>query len=229
MILRRLFMLTALAVAASLCLGDRANAAYDVSTSITTVTGVPAISGLTLNSGPGSFVITGINGGTVVVTTGFTTFVDGGGSTIYLVNSNFTGFAGSLFTANEFVYANLAPGDTSSYTFTTQVKVTNPSLSSNTGAFTETATYTMSGGSGTGATPSLSTMTIVVGGLSFAIFNPQITSLTANSISNFGSVSAQLTAVPEPASVLTLGVGLVGVAGLGLRRMKRRVWLNKRL
>jgi hypothetical protein len=215
-------MLTALAVAASLCLSDRANAAYDVSTSIQSVTGVPAISNLSLNA-PGSFVITGANGGTVAAPFGFTSFNDGAGSTIYLVNSNFTGFNGSLFTANENVYGNLVGGDTTSFTFTMLVKVTNPSLSVNTGTFTETATYNLSGGSATGASqPTISNSSITVGGVSFAIFNPQITSMTGNSASNNGSVSAQITSVPEPASVVMLGVGLVGVAGVGLRRRKKQ-------
>jgi len=156
MILRRLFTLIALTVAASLSLSDRAHAGYDVSTQVPTanITGSPAIQGTpTLTVGAGTFLVPGINGGLVTTTNGFTTFVDGAGSTIWLVNSSFTNFTGNPFTATEQVYGDLKAGDTSSFTFTMVIKVTNPSGSATTGSFTETATYNLGGGSATGVFP----------------------------------------------------------------------------
>jgi len=124
MLLRRLFTLIALTVAASLSLSDRAHAGYDVSTQVPTanISGSGTISGQTLVLGSGSFTVPGINGGTVSTTNGYTSFVDGAGSTIWLVNSSFTNFSGNPFTANEFVYGDLKAGDTSSFTFTIVIK-----------------------------------------------------------------------------------------------------------
>jgi len=224
MILRRFFTMAALAVVASLTLSDRAHAGYDVSTSVPTasVTGGSSI----MTFAPGStFVITGANGGTVTATYGYTSFVDGGGSTIYLVNSYFSNFIGNPFAAVENVYANYNSSDTSTWSFTDVIKVTNPSASlggTSTGTFTESASYSMAAGGGTGSAPSLGSPTsIMVGGVTFTIFNPQVTSLTANSVSNNGALSAQITTVPEPASVVMLGGGLAGVVALGLRRRRK--------
>jgi len=225
MILRRLFTLTALTVAALLSLSDRASANYDVSTTVTAgnITGT-GVTGITPIAPGGTFVI-GVT--TITAANGGTQFTDGGGSTVYLVNyfsPNNT--AGSLITPSELVYVKASGADSSTFSFTDTITVTNPSTTGSTGFFSQSASYTLSvsggGGSATGSPTGLTPPSITVNGNVFNISNPQVTSATANN-TNPGAVSSQITAIPEPTSVVMLGIGLVGVVGVGLRRRKRQI------
>jgi len=239
MIVRRFFTLAAIAVAASLSLSDRAHANYDTSVSVVSVTGT----GVTIinANGTGSFTSPLLNGGSPISTpNGFFEFRDGGGATVYLVNEVLTNLTGTNGLNETIFVSNSGVNDQSSWTTNLLISVTNPSVTQgggSTGQFggtptanvAETANFTMNNQAYGPTVPLGSNVTfgsptfIVVGGLGFTLFQPGGSGGQANQTLNNGSISAEITTVPEPASVVMLGVGLVGVVGLGLRRMKRQV------
>jgi hypothetical protein len=226
MILRRFFTLAALAAVASLGLSGRAQAGYDFSTAVPSgnITGGSSI----VVSPNTSFTDPNLNGGNPVSTPfGYTRFLDGGGSTVYLINSYTQNFpasnAPSTPTTNMLISTPSGTNDSSSFTFIMNVTVINPSLSGNTGLFQEKVGYGMQVTSGAGSAvtnlgPSFQGPTgITVQGTQFFITNPQATSVQVNNTGNAG-LSAQINSIPEPASVVMLGAGLIGVVTLGVRR-----------
>jgi len=233
MILRRFFTLVALAVAALLSLSDRANAGYDYSTSVP----IGNVTGASVGPATSSAAFT-LTGGTTITPSNsqvpYTFFTDGGGSTIYLVNSSATnvGYGVNTGAPVENVYVSTPVGvtDKSTWSFTEIITVTNQSVSlgppNATGTFTETAQYVMNvtGGTGNAQISSVALTgptSITIGANSFSINTPTQTQVQVNNATP-GAVGANITSIPEPASVVMLGVGLVGVAGLGLRRMKKQ-------
>jgi hypothetical protein len=238
MILRRFFTLVALAVAVSLSFSSRAHASYD--TSVSAVSAAAVGGALTT---PLSATTTGpiVDGrlGTIAAPTGYETFVDQSGSTIYLVNQVLTGLS-SASTVNEALYVSTASAsDLSTWTVTLAISVTNPTLTppavffgsgTPTSAGVETATYVMNITSGAGTvtpTPPVPTLTgsttIIVGSNSFLLSSPSAAGQQANAVVNNGAVAANITpsAIPEPASVVLLGGGLAGVLVLSLRRRSK--------
>jgi hypothetical protein len=261
MILRRFFTLAVLAVAVSLSFSGRANASYDTTTSVFGVSGTGVVVGTVPGTGPTGQSLTPTTPFTIATsplpttitpTNGWFGFVDGGGSTIYLVNqvlgptTNPPPLVG-LSVANEalFVSAGTGVNDTSTWTATLQIGVANPGGGATLGspivyfgsgttaaAGVESATYVMSIASGAGGaiptppTPTLSgALAIIVGSNSFLLSNPSALLQQSNATTNNGGIGAAITtgAIPEPASVVILGSGLAGVLVLGLRRRSKVV------
>jgi len=231
MIVRRIFTLTALVVAASLSLSDRANAGYDYSTSVSSVTDTGG--GGTTPIPAGSTI--SIGGTNVPVTFGGTKFVDAGGSTIFLLDSFTSNFptgtpAGPV--ENIFISTPGGVSDSSTWSFQETIKITNPSASlggSATGNLVVTAQYVMqvTGGAGSailtpGSATSVGPTSVTVGGNSFFLTNVGASStVQVNNSSTNAALGANINTIPEPASVVMLGGGLIGVMALGLRRRRR--------
>jgi len=239
MLLRRLLTITALVVTASLSLSDRAHANYDTSTSVASI--VDPGGGLLQQfpvPPPANATFTDPRLGTQLTPAGYATFVDGGGSTVYLVNQVLTNVSGTSG-VNESIFVSTPAGvtDNSTWTINLLVAVRNLTGVGPVGQFGNgsnvaiSATYVVSstspgGGSfGSSALPSyIAPTSIIVGPNSFTLGLPGgATGGNVNGTTNNGGISGTITtgAIPEPASVVMLGCGLAGVIGLGLRRKKK--------
>jgi len=213
MMQKRFAVLGALVCALSLFNGDRAEASYNYSTSlaITSVTG-----GATFTNG----------------TTGAQATLDG--TTLFLANVARTGFGvPSVSTVNigDVGVSSTAtpggPGTSFTVTYTDTIALTNVPPPGNTtgspGSITLTGTITLSGvTSGTGIISNayiISFGTTTVGTIPFSVAGTNFGNPTINGAP--GTLGGQITAVPEPASIVMLGLG-VGVLGVvGLRRRFR--------
>jgi len=226
---KRFAILTGLALVGSLVAGVRADAAYSYS------------SVLTINSGTGGGAISNS-----AAPGGISTFTLANGTQLQFQNvANGLFIPGSPLTpsiANVGVVPTAAaPGSTFSVTYTDVVTITNPSPGGATGTFTVTGTLTannvaLTAGQFSGTTTNTyasptSPVTITVDGNTFTLVvsgtadvgysTPTIGQPVAGV--GAGSLSANLTSaavgtVPEPASVVMMGLGLGLVGVLGLRR-----------
>jgi len=230
---KRFAILTGLALVGSLVAGVRADAAYSYS------------SVLTINSGTGGGVIANS-----AAPGGISTYTLANGTQLQFQNvANGTFIPGSPLTpsiANVGIVPTAAsPGSSFSVAYTDVVTITNPSPGGSTGTFTVTGTLgasnvALTSGQFSGTTTNTyssptSPVTITVDGNTFTLVvsgTPDVgysTPTIGQPVTGVGagSLSANLTSsptagtVPEPASVVMLGLGLGLVGVVGLRRRSK--------
>jgi len=159
-----------------------------------------------------------------------------GGSTItFIAGSNTTPLntSGTLVQIGSVMdtSSSAASGDSTTINFTIRVAITNsittgPGTNS-TGTITVSGSLTVTGNTSSSLSGYVANFTtpapLNIGGVTYSITNFLFSAPTPNGSNGAfsASVGAAVVGVPEPASVVMLGSGLIGIVGVGMRRRLR--------
>jgi hypothetical protein len=219
----RITRLAALVAAMLFATGASSQATYTLSTSVSNFTFNGASVALT-SLAAGSMITVGSS--TITLANGGYQYTDSAsGQTVYLGNDSEVGTLGVL-TTQEQIFVNVPTTASGFFNFTTNILVNGGA------AFTETLGnnpispfpqgYVLTGTSIVGTTATVSPSSVTIPGFLITNIQALANSGTTNSTTNNPAVSATFLAtippVPEPASVVMLGLGLISVGGVAFRR-----------
>jgi len=219
----RITRLAALVAAMLFATGASSQATYNLTTTV---------SGFTFNGA--SVILASLSAGSMITVGGNpTTLVNGGymytdgasGETVYLANDSQLNLTTGIATVQEGVFVNVPGAASGFFNFTTNILVNGgPGFveTLNTNIISGSPGFAITGSSVVGATATVTPSSVQIPG--FLITNIQALSVSGNTntvVTNPAVSATFLTTVPpvpEPASVVMLGLGLISVGGVALRR-----------